>query len=182
MPRGVKSVAGEALVSTDPNYFSRLPRLTRSEATDPADPAVPADAAFSAFGVLLRLAERRGVPAGSVFAPAELEARIAAHAERVARELAELPPLRRGGGRAAAYPSPPTLAERIAERGRKGRLPDGREWDSIRLVRCGGCRRWLLGAADEYLRDLVTAALPPAAAGRDAIDRVFCAPCYAEER
>jgi hypothetical protein len=153
------------------------------------DPKFSAGERPDGFGVMLTPWLGYAPHANAVFTPEEMEARIAWHAARVEREQAELPPLRADGRHRRdgerKFKSP---ADVILARARNGCTPDGRDWGTVKVVTCGGCRKVLLGRADEYLRRLCVAgrgrrpcALPPPVACRDAAGRSLCRRCSRDQ-
>lgn len=127
-------------------------------------------------------------PANAVFTPEELDARIAWHAARVEREMAELPPLRTVGRtpRRDLQSAMHLLTEQVVARSALGgRLPDGRDWWSLKVVNCRECRTLLLSRSEEHMRGLVSgtrrASLlpPPSFTGADGWS--YCERCHGSD-
>lgn len=109
---------------------------------------------------MMLLVPRLTLPASVALSPEEYESRIAAHAERVAREEAAI-----------------ASSQRLS---RKPRKPPAKLPPEMKIVSCAECSRTLLGESDEGRRDRAkTRRLPPPVAARLHGGRPYCAGCAA---
>lgn len=157
--------------------------MPKAPATLVRDGYLHADGTVGTEALPIDPGEALGARAWRVLPADELEARLAAHEQRVATDLAALPPVqaeRKGRGKHKGG-GLPTRCERIAAR--RGGLPNGRKWESLVVVPCGGCRKLLLAPRDEWVRvaavSTVRTHIPPPVCGRDRAGKPLCARCDA---